>query len=106
MICNCFTCPLGIESYEQQLKIYEHLNEQPDYEDITYSIWCEKIGSKCGWHGYCEDAFILEQQLTPTYNNRRCERSTQNDLHTKRIEKLYIICRSRWMSPYYLHENS
>jgi len=104
MTCNCFTCPLGKDVYEQRLKTYESLNEPPDYEEIAYSIWCDKIGSKGGWYGYCEDAFTQKQQLFPIHNKLRSNSRVRNEIHIKKVENLYKFTRYRWSSPFYKYE--
>jgi len=105
MICNCFSCPLGKDCYEQRLKLYEHIREEPDYDEIAYNIWCDKIGSKTGWCGFCEDAFKQEQQLIPINNKRRPTRRIQKEIHTEKIKNLYKFTRRRWSSPYYEYED-
>ena len=98
MKCNCFTCPLGKHSYEQSLKIYDKLNIPYDYNEITYNIWCDKIGSKCGWFGYCDDAFSdTIKQLKKCNNIKQSTKRTTREKHIKHLKKLSGI--SRYPTP-------
>lgn len=92
MKCNCFTCPLGRYSYEQSLKTYDKLNIPYDYDEITYNIWCDKIGSKCGWYGYCEDAFSDNiKQLKKCNNKKQSTKYITREKHIKHLKKLSNI---------------
>lgn len=60
MMYNCFTCPYGKESYKTSIAVYNALGEQPNHDDILHNLWCDKVGGKVGWCGYCDDAFSKE----------------------------------------------
>jgi len=91
MICNCFTCSLGKDCYEKRIDLYEHLREPPDYEEIVYSIWCDKVGSKCGWYGYCEDAFAEEIKLIHKENKKRSSKRTRQEKYQNHLKYLSEI---------------
>ena len=91
MQCNCFTCPLGKDSYEQRLKTYHILNMEYDYDETIYNIWCDKIGSKCGWYGYCEDAFDKDIKQSHKANKKRSSKRTRRERYNKRLKKLNKI---------------
>ena len=103
MICNCFTCPLGKDCYEQRLKLYESLDEEPDYNEIAYSIWCDKTGSKCGWYGFCDEAFTdnIKQSVTKPSNKRhKHTKRIRDSNYDRKIHKL--ITYDSYKCPYYI----
>lgn len=85
--CNCFECPLGENS-----------------NNILYDIWCDKIGGRCGWYGYCEDAFDEAGLVHKKSNKSSTSKRTRRDSYIKHIENIYSFTRRRWMSPYYEHD--
>ena len=104
MQCNCFTCPLGKESYERRLKIYDSLNEDPDYNEIAYSIWCDKTGFKCGWYGHCDEAFTDDIKPTTKINKKQSTKRSRRYAKNKKIKNIYRY-NHNWMCPYYEHDS-
>jgi hypothetical protein len=91
MKCNCFECPLGKSDYENYIEIYKCLKEEPDPNEIAWSTWCEKIGGKCGWYGFCDEAF--EEDIKHKYNNKKPKKNKwqRQDKHLRRLIYLNVI---------------
>ena len=91
MQCNCFTCPLGKDSYEQRLKTYDALNMGYNYDEIVYNIWCDKIGSKCGWYGYCDDAFNENIKPKIKVNKKMSDKRIRQEKYINKLKRLNKI---------------
>jgi hypothetical protein len=88
MKCNCFTCPLGKDQYEK----YDIAEGDHSYDkEIAYSIWCDKIGSKCGWYGYCEDAFEEDNIIHNKVNKKRSSKRTRREKYHNHLMHLNKI---------------
>ena len=96
MKCNCFECPLGKKSYEHYLRICEELDEEPYYEEAVYDIWCNKTGSKCGWYGFCDEAFE-ENIIHKKTNKKNSTKRTRREKFLRRLQHLERI--SNYPSP-------
>ena len=46
----CCDCPYGYEDYMRLSENFTDLSQ----EEICLSIWCDKIGGKVGYIGFCE----------------------------------------------------
>jgi len=73
------------------MDLYEHIREEPDYIEIAYSIWCDKIGSKCGWYGYCEDAFTDDIKPLNKSNKKRLNKHSRRYKYQQHLKKLNRI---------------
>lgn len=92
MIYNCFTCPLGKDDCESRLKIYTDCNEEPDYNEIVYGVWCDKVGSKCGWYGFCDEAFEEDiKQYHKVNRKKSSNKRTRKNKYIKRLQYLESI---------------
>ena len=88
MKCNCFKCPLGKDQYER----YKLSEDDHSYdEEIAYNIWCDKTGSKCGWYGYCDEAFDKEKITQSKTNKKKSNKYTRRKKHSKRLKYLERI---------------
>lgn len=90
MKCNCFECPLGKKSYERYLKICDDLNEEPNFDEAVYDIWCDKTGYKCGWYGHCDEAFDKDIIIHKT-NRKQSSKRTRSSKYKKRLKVLSEI---------------
>jgi hypothetical protein len=80
------------------------MGEEPDYNEIAYSIWCDKIGSKCGWYGFCDEAF--EEDITHSKaNKKQSSKRSRREKHNKKISDIYSFTKRIWMIPYYEHNS-
>ena len=68
MHCRC--CPYGKEDFERRMRnyqriiqergipndIYHYLKPEDAAAEFEQFVWCDKVGGKVYWAGYCEDA--------------------------------------------------
>lgn len=92
--CNCFTCPYGVDSYNNRLFFYEKINEEPDYEYIMHNIFCHKVGGKIGLYGYCEDVFDGEASKSKLQGNKK--QSTKLSRRSRYSEQLKNLEQAKW----------
>ena len=102
MQCNCFDCPLGKKHCDKALQYYAD-DEELYYRDILYGLWCDKIGGKCGWYGFCDEAFAEDTVQTSVTNKKQSNKRTRRDDHIRRVNNIYNENKV-WMSPYYEHD--
>lgn len=102
MQCNCFDCPLYKKGFERKIENLEKCEADLDEYDFVYDVWCDKLGGKGGWYGYCEDAFEEDITQTTEANKKRSSKRTRRDNHIRRVNNIYNE-NKRWMSPYYEH---
>lgn len=80
MRCNhieCTVCPYGKEDYERRISWFP---DNPDPYDLN--IWCDKVGGKVWFWGYCEDVYCNNSK-PKAYSKKKRKTKRERDFKYK-----------------------
>lgn len=93
----CKNCPYIMDEYEVRERYL--LNKEYDFPEISMSCYCDKVGGKLGWCGYCSDALQLEekeeQEEIDFHNlskNKHRNRRNASKKYKKKLKEMSINC--------------
>lgn len=89
---TCKYCPYIIEEYETRERYLSRKEESDiDLSEISRSCFCDKIGGKLGWMGYCEDAEYFQKEIPfiskKLSDKERYRRHRKSNLKYKSFQK-------------------
>ena len=91
----CHDCPYGYEDYMKVSEIFDDLSQ----EEICRAIWCDKIGGKVGYMGYCDEYSRMGNVVKTQSNKKRRNKRERYLKHQNNLKHLYEIAGGYYPAP-------
>lgn len=91
----CHDCPYGYEDYMKVSEIFDDLSQ----EEICRAIWCDKIGGKVGYMGYCDEYSRMGNVVKTKSNKKRRNKRERYLKHQNNLKHLYEIAGGYYPAP-------